>query len=42
MQASRREEGYAPDQTIFNTVSQEGDACKVTEGQQEREVVLKI
>lgn len=42
MQASRRDGGYAPDQTIFNTVSQEGDACKVTEGQQEGEVVLKI
>lgn len=31
--------GYAPGQTTFNTVSQEGDACKVTEGAAEGEVV---
>lgn len=33
----KAQRGYAPDQTIFNTVSQEGDACKVTEGQPEGE-----
>lgn len=34
--------GYAQDQKIFNTVSQEGDACKVTEGTTRERGCLKI